>query len=63
MTRRVGEDTGQDILIDLGGQLRSLSAGQISKQRKLTTEEQAQLHEIQKRFDRSQENPFSFLKF
>ncbi len=49
--RRLGEDTGRDILLDLGGQLRVIREAQRQAARKLTTEEIAKMKKIQASFD------------
>jgi hypothetical protein len=51
LSRRLGQDTGRDVLLDIGGQLRALIAGQKDIHRKLTAEEQMRLREIQARFE------------
>jgi hypothetical protein len=51
-SRRLGEDTGRDILLDLAGQLASLRAGQRDVNRQLTPAERERLRDIQARFER-----------
>jgi hypothetical protein len=45
-SRRLGEDTNKDILVDIGGQLRTLREAVMSVGRKLTTEETIRLAEL-----------------
>jgi hypothetical protein len=49
-SRRLGEDTGRDILLDLGGQLRTIAEAQRQAMRKPTPEEIARMKEIQTSF-------------
>ena len=49
--RRLGEDTGRDILLDLSGQLKSIAAAQRMKLRTPTREEVIKMKQIQEEFD------------
>ena len=50
-SRRLGQDTGRDILLDLGGQLRTISEGMRQSLRKLTAEEIERMKQIKAFFD------------
>jgi hypothetical protein len=50
-SRRLGEDTGRDILLDLGGQLRIIAEAQRQAMRKPTSKEITRMKEIQAYFD------------
>jgi hypothetical protein len=52
-SRRVGEDTGKDVLIDIAGQLQVLRAGQIAARRGLTDDERKTMNEIAAKFTKS----------
>ncbi len=60
-SRRVGQDTGRNILLDIGGQLNALRAGQNDVRRKLTPDESAQLREIQARFETRGPDPRDYV--
>jgi len=64
-SRRLGEDTGKDILLDLTGHLRKLSLSHRDVHRKLSADEQATLNQIRIRFKKSEEpsSLFSHVKF
>ena len=64
-SRRLGEDTGKDILLDLTGHLRKMSLSHREVNRKLTPEEQGMLDQIRARFARkeSPHSPFGHVKF
>ena len=49
--RRLGEDTGKDILVDLGPQLRDICEAQRRATRQLTPEELEKVQAIQRHFD------------
>src|SRR5580692_4435183 len=57
-SRRLGEDTGKDILLDLTGHLRKLSISHREVHRKLSGEEKALLEKIRERFKKTDE-PYS----
>jgi hypothetical protein len=56
-SRRLGQDTGRDVLIDVGGQLRALREGQREIHRRLTPDERKRLRNIQSRFERCGPHP------
>jgi len=58
-SRRLGEDTGRDILLHIAGQLRAFREGQKDVHRKLTSEERKRLREIQARFESDVPDPRS----
>jgi hypothetical protein len=64
-SRRLGEDTGKDILLDLTGHLRTLSLSHRGTNRKLNPEEESALADTRRRFKRSEEpsSPFGHVKF
>jgi len=64
-SRRLGEDTGKDILLDLTGHLRKLSISHREVHRKLSGEEKALLEKIRERFKKTDEpySPFGHVKF
>jgi hypothetical protein len=62
-SRRLGQDTGRDVLLDIGGQLRALCAGQKDINRKLTPEERTRLREIQAQFESHAPDPRSYVAF
>jgi hypothetical protein len=62
-SRRLGEDTGRDVILDIAGQLRALQAGRQGGLRPLTAEEQSQLRTIQNVFAASKSNPFDHIAF
>ncbi|MGA3027220.1 MAG: toll/interleukin-1 receptor domain-containing protein [Bryobacteraceae bacterium] len=62
-SRRLGVDTGRDILIDVGGQIRALLAGQKDIHRKLTPEEMARLRKVHRDFETRAPDPRSYVKF
>jgi hypothetical protein len=62
-SRRVGEDTGRDVLLDVAGQLRALREGQRDVHRKLTDKERALLKRIHSRFESKVPRPFDYVKF
>ncbi|MGA8598474.1 MAG: toll/interleukin-1 receptor domain-containing protein [Bryobacteraceae bacterium] len=49
-SRRLGADTGKDILIDIAGQLRSLRASQIVARRKLSDDERRTMDDLAAKF-------------
>lgn len=51
ISRRLGEDTGRDILLDVTGQLRGLNMAFSNTGRKLTSQEQHTLEKIYKKFE------------
>ena len=51
VSRRLGMDTGRDILIDIGGQLKGLLEGQYGRSRKLKADEVVRLKEIRREFE------------
>ncbi len=63
MSRRLGEETGKDVLVDVVTQLRKVVEGDRSNRRRLTTEERQQMAEIQSTFEREKRNPFGHVKF
>ncbi len=62
-SRRLGADTGRDVLIDVAKQLASLRAGQKDMHRKLTSEERLRLLKIQSQFESGGPDPRDYLAF
>jgi len=62
-SRRLGEDTGRDVLLDIAGQVRALQAGQRGSRRALTHEERHRLKTIQATFATSEPKPFDYIAF
>jgi TIR domain len=52
-SRRLGNDTGRDILIDISGQLKGICEDQLKTLRELTPEESKKMKQIQAVFDKS----------
>jgi hypothetical protein len=61
--RRLGDDTGRDILIDIGGQLNVLRNGRAGRSRPLTEDEQRTVAKIQAEFETKAPRPASYLAF
>jgi hypothetical protein len=62
-SRRLGEDTGRDILIDVAKQLSRLRAVQTDIHRKLTTDERHRLGKIQAQFESRGPEPRDYVAF
>jgi hypothetical protein len=60
-SRRVGQDTGRDVLLNIGGQLHALRAGQRGTYRNLTKHEEEKLRAIQDRFATRPPNPTDYI--
>jgi hypothetical protein len=62
-SRRLGEDNGRDLLLNLAGQVRKLSISHREVHRKLTPEEHAALERTRSKYRTEEPSPFSHVKF